>query len=135
MTKAERLQALYDKLPKVNCKQLCSEACGPVPLTKLELKRLGTPPRRSLLSALGSELNLECKFLDGKLCSVYTVRPLVCRLFGAAEGLMCKWGCKPERVISRVEAAALFKEIQEIGGRSVFMDGSEFGGVSPMRKP
>jgi Fe-S-cluster containining protein len=51
-----------------------------------------------------------CNYLnDGGRCSVYEVRPLVCRIFGASDKLPCIWGCKP--------TAPLLSEKQE-GQRS-----------------
>lgn len=136
-TKGERLQAVYDKIPKIECKKKCSAACGPIALTKLELKRLGPKPTFLPLVALGRFIEWTCPYLDvnEKLCSVYAKRPLICRLFGVADGLLCQWGCKPERVLSRAEVGVLFREVREIGGKSVDLDGVDFGSINPERKP
>ncbi|MDX6649701.1 MAG: uncharacterized protein QOJ97_1652 [Solirubrobacteraceae bacterium] len=37
-----------------------------------------------------------CPALDKGLCSVYGVRPMICRLWGIGEQMKCPHGCKPE---------------------------------------
>lgn len=50
-------------------------------------------------------------------CSVYGSRPLLCRLYGVADGLTCFWGCEPERLLSRDEARAFMLRAMELGGQ------------------
>jgi hypothetical protein len=55
---------------------------------------------------------------DKKLCAVYELRPLVCRLWGAIERLKCPFGCIPKGGwLSDKEAYRLVEEADRIGGR------------------
>lgn len=49
-------------------------------------------------------------------CTVYSVRPLICRIWGATEKLPCPFGCEPERMLSAKEALDLFAELEELTG-------------------
>lgn len=51
-------------------------------------------------------------------CSVYELRPLVCRLWGMSEQMPCAWGCTPSRFVSRQETRELMEQSEKIGGRS-----------------
>jgi len=72
----------------------CGECCGPVPITKDEVEKISDYMKehelpREVVSR--SHKMLECVFRDSrkKRCSIYPVRPLVCRLFGVASGMTC----------------------------------------------
>ena len=60
---------------------------------------------------LGSEIGEPCALLVLGRCSVYDQRPLICRAFGAAEGLRCPHGCCPAELISRDAQYALFEKV------------------------
>jgi uncharacterized protein len=81
--KLERIDSIYAKLPKLDCKGLCQECCGPINMSRLEwhriVRRLGFDPEPTQ-----DQINdLRCPMLttQGK-CSVYGIRPLICRLWG-----------------------------------------------------
>lgn len=108
------LRDVWAKVPGMkDCKGLCSDSCGPIPVSSLE--------RSILEERTGKELRadgpgFDCALLRNGLCTAYAVRPLVCRIWGAVEGLPCGHGCEPERVLAAEEALALFKEVEEIAG-------------------
>ena len=99
---AARLDELYARLPKIACQRKCWRSCyGPIPLTVFERDRLmlhvgldrqtrsapsNAPPPCAMLSPTRS-------------CNAYTIRPLICRLYGAARALACPFGCVPDRWI------------------------------------
>lgn len=108
------LRELWEKVPKmVDCKGLCSDSCGPIPVSSLERALLEERTGKTLQP---EGAGLTCSLLTNGLCGAYAIRPLVCRIWGAAEGLPCVHGCKPERVISAEEALDLFKQAEEISG-------------------
>jgi len=52
-----------------------------------------------------------------KRCAIYELRPIVCRLWGAAEGLECPFGCVPEGGwLPREQAYRLIAESMRAGG-------------------
>lgn len=107
---------IYGPLPTIGCKGLCAASCGPVGMSELE--RLVIEKRSGHVLDVGDDGR--CNHLVGTRCSVYAERPLLCRLYGVAEGLECEHGCAPSRVLPREEAAALFAEVAELGGPSSF---------------
>jgi uncharacterized protein len=108
------LEALYGRVPSIQCRGLCQDSCEPVGglASRLENKRVltlyGKGPRRT---------DGRCNRLtpDGK-CSVYEHRPLICRMWGTTEQMTCPHGCRPERVLSFDEARDLWAESIAIGG-------------------
>lgn len=99
---ADRLDAIYAILPKMECKGLCQECCGPILMTRLEWKRIKSANKGKPTPI---KKDLRCPLLKDGRCSVYGVRPLICRL----------WGCKPERMLTDEEVADIFKAIEEAG--------------------
>lgn len=90
MNNTAKFTTLYARVPKVKCKGLCTDNCSVISCSTWEAKRMERDGAR-----VPHEDPLQCPFLsiEGK-CSAYDSRPLICRLFGAAEGLPCEHGCE-----------------------------------------
>lgn len=106
-----RLEAVYAKVPKIECKQLCHAYCGPIAMSRLEWVRWkaahgGEPQPRS---------DLTCPALECGICTVYEARPMICRLWGTTPELACPHGCVPERWLSDKEAHQLLDEMEKSG--------------------
>lgn len=75
-----RIEKAYAKVPSFQCKQDCSDCCGPIMMSRLEWKRicdtLGYEPK-------GEPGALDCPMLKDGKCSIYEIRPAICRVFGA----------------------------------------------------
>jgi len=98
---AQALDRIYRALPRIACKGLCHEACGPIAGADGEIERL----ERVAGKPLSVRPDGQCSMLTAEgRCSVYAARPLICRLFGVAGGLECPHGCKPDRMLSKREA-------------------------------
>lgn len=107
------LRDVWAKVPGVkDCKGLCADSCGPIPVSSLERSVLEERSGQKLRT----DSKLTCVLLENGLCSAYSVRPLICRIWGVTEGLPCTHGCEPEGVLSAEESLALFKEVEEIAG-------------------
>jgi Fe-S-cluster containining protein len=111
------LLALYRSLPTLACKGLCADSCGPIAATALEAERMRTAAGFKPLT-LDAE-TLTCGYLQAGRCAVYDVRPLICRLWGAADGMRCPHGCEPSRVVGRAEGRRLFQWAARLGGPMV----------------
>lgn len=110
------LLAIYASLPAIDCKKRCHGSCGPIVMSALEWDRV-----TSAHGERACDADLVCPYLERAtgLCGVYQVRPLICRLWGATESLRCEFGCRPERVLSDIEVAALIERVQALSaGRS-----------------
>lgn len=110
-----QLDALYARLPSIQCRGLCAMACGPIPLTDLEARRLQQtthqPPR--------TVHDTRCVYLQNNRCSAYAVRPLICRAYGLLEALSCPHGCVPDRWLTEREFLQLAVAIEQLGGGRV----------------
>ncbi len=109
------LDALYAKLPRIDCQRRCVDACGPIGMSAREWIRveelLGAPmpPFRPIS-------RLACPLLDGNRCTIYPVRPAICRLYGLVEALRCPYGCRPERWLTDLEASQFLERVQRVSG-------------------
>lgn len=92
----------------------CGECCGPVPVTGAELsaimdalRQMPKDIRDSLAAQERGELT--CMFRDVKAqrCSIYPVRPLICRMYGHYWGLMCPKNPDYVEIKSEAEGGAL----------------------------
>ena len=110
------LEALYDSLPRLECKGLCHESCGPVVMTKIEWDRI----RKAMgyTPTLGKDLTCPMLNRETLRCRVYRYRPMICRLWGmvAHKYMRCPHGCEPKRWLTDDESRALLAAAGEIGG-------------------
>lgn len=91
-------------LPPMPCEAGCGECCGPAPVTAPELARVRAFVRdRDVKPAKAS---LSCPWFQNGGCSVYDVRPLVCRIYGHTPALPCSRGHN-RNVARRVVQAAV----------------------------
>src|SRR5262245_60391045 len=87
-----KLDAIYSELPHIECKGKCAVACGPIPLTDLEARRLQltthVAPRTRVAQEFEKAKHSEpiherCIYLTAdERCGAYAVRPLICRVYG-----------------------------------------------------
>jgi hypothetical protein len=90
MKRKKRLPVVTPEFPPMRCDVGCGECCGPAPVTKTEFDRVVEYVIKHKI--VPKDQGLTCPlYLDGK-CSVYEVRPLVCRAFGHVDGMDCDRG-------------------------------------------
>lgn len=106
--KKRSLDQIYASLPKIACKGLCSESCGPIDFTKEERERMEATFGRAIGKV---DRNLSCPALACGQCMVYESRPLICRLWGLTPAMPCPFGCVPERVVPEEESLRLLAEV------------------------
>lgn len=120
-----KLEALYAQIPKVECKGLCHESCTLIPAGAIEMKRakerLAINPFKPNAEAVKQAMTGEkpkipsCRALKDKRCTIYHIRPAICRLYAAAEGLECPFGCEPKgKKITKQEAYDLIRKIETL---------------------
>ena len=109
--KLQMIDEILTRLPRINCQRKCQEACGPILMSRLEWKRIchrvGHVP--------GPKPDLTCPLLKDGLCSVYDIRPAICRLWGLVKKMACPWGCEPERWLTDEEAGVVLDKVRRIG--------------------
>lgn len=118
----ERMEALYARLPRIECKGRCASACGVIAMQELEARRMrraaGGRPHSTVTRPNG---DVRCSYLDANdRCSVYAVRPTVCRLWGVVETMPCTHGCLAdgERLLTAKEGFTFLMEARAISGHS-----------------
>ena len=121
--KLASIETLLGTIPTFQCVEGCHDCCGPVPASRLEWKRIEQRTgmswthymkeveRRSKSDALSCPL-----LADGK-CSVYDIRPAVCRVFGSSlhARLICPHDRKPEQPMTAEATDALMDKISALG--------------------
>lgn len=140
MNRSQRIAALdavYAKLPRLECRGLCHDSCGPIFMTTLEGQRIRQRTGRNLtVSPAGPDRPgrwLVCSALtDDNRCAVYDIRPMICRLWGMTRALQCTYGCVPEGgFLSEREAYRLLAEAAEAAGDYVDADHLRVAADSP----
>lgn len=111
------MDAIYARLPTMNCKGLCQDGCASVGMNRVEQARIEREHhiRLPLMAAFGTA---RCPALNvfGRY-SVYEDRPFVCRLWGMVPSMRCPHGCEP--------AGGL---LTEQAGRLLLADGYDVDG-------
>ena len=93
-----QLEALYAALPALSCRGLCAHSCSRhVDASTVERSRiaatgvdLGAPTPDGVCPALSRAV------VATGVCTVHAIRPMVCRLWGAAASMPCPHGCVPD---------------------------------------
>jgi Fe-S-cluster containining protein len=116
------LAEIYKQVPDVHCRGKCQKFCGPIAMSTIERNairdRVGEA-MQTVEMAPGAHFVtntncLECPMLKDGRCSIYDIRPLVCRLFGAVKAMRCPHGCKPKRWLKEGEVSKLMHAITEL---------------------
>lgn len=128
MTNAEKMaqiDALLSTIPSFKCKPGCADCCGPVYLSRLEFYRCVKASGRSVenvrqhMEKNAKQKILACPLLDKKTnrCSVYEVRPAICRIFGTSKELLCPHGYapEPEKMLDDARARQILALVKELG--------------------
>jgi hypothetical protein len=124
------LERVYARIPRIECQRKCQAGCGIIAATgKIEAERLDrqfglqfgryfTANGMDARAANGGWLEIGrtyCEFItaDGN-CDVYSLRPLMCRLFGTVRELACPHGCQPERWLNDAEKLELIRAVEAL---------------------
>lgn len=117
MSDAE-LDELYAQLPTIECQGFCWDSCGPIDMAGAErarIARAGVNIPQGSFTRDGPSLCPALTMLHQ--CSVYEIRPLICRLWGLSRRLRCNYGCKPSRQLSEPEMYELIARAYDISGQ------------------
>lgn len=125
----DSLERLYRAVPHVACRGLCTDSCGPVPMSEAEhmrvrAKGVDIPVIEDALTAIKNGDAPTCPALVNNRCSVYDVRPLICRMWGAVESMPCPHGCTvtPGLLVDD-GAKILIRRSIDVGGQPMKYEG------------
>jgi hypothetical protein len=97
------LDDIYAQVPDVGCRGKCQKSCNNIAMSGVERAQVAAAgytipaPIPIALRSTGNQIGGPCPALTiFGTCAVYSVRPGVCRLWGAVESLRCWYGCQPE---------------------------------------
>lgn len=124
--KLAKIDELLSGLPTFKCKEGCYDCCGPITLSRLESMRCIQASGRTENDLRQQKKNnlkqgkLDCPLIDTetKKCTVYAVRPAICRLFGVVKGeLLCPHGYSAESsaLISNDQSCEILQKVNELG--------------------
>lgn len=117
MSPCQALDTLYAGIPQIACTGACGrQVCGPIPMTEQEYLRI----RNATLTGPAARAGGHCRYLSAEdRCTVYALRPLVCRLYGVQEAFPCQHGCVPARWMTDDEAHALTVAVNSLSAHRV----------------
>lgn len=112
MTSQEELREIYATIPRLACKMLCQQCCGPIGCSEFEARHIFYKTQTKVGRVNPKDF---CTLLtDSGTCSIYEHRPLICRLWGTVKAMQCPHGCEPERWLSDSEARELIQRAEKL---------------------
>lgn len=106
---AQRLDALYARIPDFKCLEGCSQCCGAaVPMLEIESERFKHKRRTTNFH--------HCPHLKKGKCDEYDKRPMICRMFGTSEHphLRCPINKSPKKLLTLGETNEIMKEYETL---------------------
>jgi len=108
----QKLECVYNQMPKSSCLAGCGECCGILYPSLTELRHIQDwcESHHREYKDFNMTTGLDCPYLrEDKLCSIYPVRPFLCRIFGVSSDLPCLLGkCSTGKILNHVQSSALY---------------------------
>lgn len=101
---------IYNLIPDFMCTKGCHECCqnfGVPSRTKVEDERISAFLKKNAMKP-GEAQGITCPYLNETGCTIYPVRPLICRLYGTSPNYRCKMEVAPLRLLHEDEEADIF---------------------------
>ena len=110
-----KLETVYRQIPKSSCAPGCGECCGILYPSMAELRNIydWCQEHHVEYKDFTMTVGLDCPYLSPqKECSIYPVRPFLCRILGVSTELPCPLGkCKGGKMLNRSQGSALYRDI------------------------
>ncbi len=126
----QKLQAIYDKLPTVDCKGLCADNCTAVGFEAAET--FNVEDAGLTLPVLHmQDWTVRCSWLDQDTdrCTHHKHRPLICRMYGVTTSevdIYCKYGCKiTGKPINPRMLTDLMREVRGLHPTAVYLNAAQ----------
>lgn len=109
-----QMDELYAQLPPLACKGLCHDSCGPIEMSVRERQRIEQRAGRKVTCGTGASCSM---LTSDRRCSVYDIRPMICRIWGMVRKMRCPYGCVPEGgFMDDADAMLLLGKAMKLGG-------------------
>lgn len=112
------LEAIYARIPAMECKRLCHTACVEPRLAPAEIRNVEKAMLRPVRAARTEDgvvlMGEKCPLLSGVDCTVYARRPAICRLYGTHWTLRCPHGCIPDRWLTDEEFISIMADVRKV---------------------
>ena len=105
-----KITDLYELIPDFICTPGCHECCrsfGVPSRTQIEDERIKRFLREHQMP-VGEAKGSTCPYLVEEGCSIYPVRPFICRLYGTSPNYKCKMDVAPLRLLHEDEEVEIF---------------------------
>lgn len=110
-----KLVEIYSQIPSSRCPPTCGRCCGPVFPSLAEIRNIKDwcQQHNRGYKEFILDIDKSCPYLgENKECTIYLVRPFLCRMCGVAEDLPCPIGkLTPSKVLNHNQSSALYSQI------------------------
>ena len=110
-----KLEAIYSQIPRSTCSPECGECCGILWPSLAELRNIQgwCEAHHVEYRDFNMTVGLDCPYMGtDKSCTIYPVRPFLCRIMGVSVDIPCPLGkCKPNRMLNHPQSSAMYKAI------------------------
>ena len=111
----QKLEYIYNQIPVSVCPPDCGACCGILFPSLAELNNIKEWCSKHSVKYkdFNMQVGLNCSYLiEDKRCSIYPVRPFLCRLLGVCSTLPCPLNkCKTKKVLNESQGRALYGSI------------------------
>lgn len=107
-----RIEDLYSLIPALECPDGCIACCrrfgvpSQTPVETVHINRFLQSRGRKRKQARGTT----CPYVSSKGCTIYPVRPFICRLYGVSPNYPCREGVRPLHPLHEDEEAELWHQ-------------------------
>lgn len=110
-----KLEEVYNAIPKSTCPPGCGKCCGILYPSLAEIAQIKEwlKERNRPFIEFHMMVGIDCPYLDKtKGCSIYPVRPYLCRILGVAVDCQCPTReCKPSKMLNLAVSSHLYSEV------------------------
>jgi Fe-S-cluster containining protein len=110
-----KLEQVYHQIPKALCPANCGRCCGILYPSLAELTNIKQWCHQHNIAYkdFNITLDLDCPYLGiDKQCTIYSVRPYLCRIMGVSTELSCPINiCKPTKILNKTQSDWCYKHI------------------------
>ena len=123
-----KVEEIYSLIPDFYCTH-CNKCCLPIIWFEPENILINKYLKKKYPNKKFNNLNDKCSFLKDNRCSIYPVRPIVCRLQGVISDLRCK-NNNQNNYLSYKKIAIIRKKfnilLEETNSKNIFYSNRDF---------